>query len=60
MDLHTASQNIGKKVIYTDQFIKRREYGIITSVNDVYVFVKYVNDTRSKAMYPNNLELGEW
>lgn len=52
MTLEEASQNVGRKVIYTpfkgcDP--KDKEYGVITSVNSLYVFVRYGSDINSKA-----------
>jgi len=52
MTLEEASQNINSAVIYLPKNTtnaKFKEYGIITSVNDSFVFVKYGDDTMSKA-----------
>lgn len=35
----------------------RKEDGMITSVNDTYVFVRYAGDQHSKATSPEDLEL---
>lgn len=40
-----AHENIGNKVIY----LPTNEEGVITSVNEMYVFVRYGSDTHSKA-----------
>jgi len=44
-------RDIGRKVIYQREWMKPDdiEYGVITSFNDKYVFVKYGSDTHSKA-----------
>lgn len=57
MTLNEARELIGHKVVYSDQYIKKNEYGTITYVNDVYVFVKFGNELQSKAVYPKNLSL---
>lgn len=59
MLLQEASENIGRKVIYTpyqDCDIKAIEYGVITSVNNNFVFVRYGKDVNSKATRAENLE----
>lgn len=59
MTLEQAKKNIGRYVIYTpyegcpkDQL----ELGVITSVNEHYVFVRYGNDINSKATSPYDLK----
>lgn len=51
MQIEEARNNICRMVKY------REEYGIITSVNSTYVFVKYANDNNSKATAPQDLTL---
>ena len=60
MTLEEARKNIGRYVTYTpyegcskDQL----ELGVITSVNDHYVFVRYGNDINSKATRPEDLKM---
>jgi hypothetical protein len=60
MTLQEAKDNIGKKVIYTpfegcDS--KDLKYGVITSVNSKYVFVRYGSDINSKATGADYIEL---
>lgn len=58
MTLQEARDNIGALVMYEPYPfcpISLREFGYITSVNDTYVFVRYGNDTHSKATRPENL-----
>jgi hypothetical protein len=38
----------------------RQEDGVIISVNDTYVFVRYTGDQHSKATRPGDLELAWW
>ena len=45
----------GRMVIYLESFSKRKEEGVITSWNDSYIFVRYINDVGSKATRPNDL-----
>ena len=56
LKLSEARQLVGREVVYTEKHTKKKEYGIITSVNDKYVFVKYGNDTIAKATKPQELE----
>ena len=63
MTLQEASELIGRKVVY--QPFKNcdnncLEYGVITSVNDTYVFVRYGNDVNSKSTRPEDLKLDCW
>lgn len=43
----------GSRVVYTPT----KEDGVVTSINDKYVFVRYGGDTHSKATSPGDLEL---
>jgi hypothetical protein len=59
MTLQEAKNNIGKWVVYTpfDGCSKdQKEIGIITSVNESYVFVRYGNELHSKATLPEDLK----
>jgi hypothetical protein len=59
MTLDEARQNIGNSVTYTPfEGSTEKEYGVITSVNDRYVFVRYGTDIQSKATRAEDLELG--
>jgi hypothetical protein len=60
MTLLEASNNIGNKVIYTPfEFChySLKESGVITSVNDRFVSVRYGSDVNSKSTRPEDLEL---
>jgi hypothetical protein len=50
--LDEARQHIGKGVVYQACSHCPREDGVITSVNDVYAFVRYAGDQHSKATDP--------
>jgi len=54
--LAEAAENIGKLVVYTAPH-GAREDGVITSVGDAYVFVRYSGDSHSKATMPQDLTL---
>jgi len=55
--LARAAQMIGRKVIYRPGHKGAPvEEGVITSVNDQFVFVRYGADTGSKATLPRDLE----
>jgi hypothetical protein len=63
MTLAEARDLIGKAVIYRPDddgsykpTARRAEQGIVTSVNDVWVFVRYGSDHHSKATAPRDLE----
>ena len=60
MTLEEARKNIGRYVVYTPFKgcdASQKEMGIITSVNDRYVFVRYGNDINSKATRPEDLKM---
>lgn len=60
MTLQQATNSIGRKVIYKPYLgcgMDDHEYGVITSTNSKYVFVRYGKDINSKATDPNDLEL---
>lgn len=60
MTLEEARNNIGKYVIYTpfgNCTQNQKELGVITSVNDNYVFVRYGNELNSKATRAEDLRL---
>lgn len=52
MTINEAKANIGVKVERRTGIL---EQGVITSVNDTYVFVRYKGDEHSKATYPDEL-----
>lgn len=54
MTLDEARSHVGNAVIYKP-FDGRVEQGVITSVNDHYVFVRYGADGHSKATPPRLL-----
>lgn len=60
MTLEEANDNIGCEVKYAPYkgcSKEECEYGIITSVNDFYVFVKYRGDFFAKATRPESIQL---
>lgn len=59
MTLAEARQLIGRTVIYRRWPVTAgpSDIGVITSVNDTYVFVRYRSDTHSKATDPRDLTL---
>lgn len=48
--------DIGRRVAYTSFVGSPPEFGVITSFNPDYVFVKYDGDAHSKATLRENLE----
>ncbi len=57
MTLEEARRHIGHGVVYQRPGRRVWEQGVITSVNDTYVFVRYGSQTGSAATYPQDLEL---
>lgn len=72
MDMQTAKTNVGSIVVYSDNesimalintglfqepMGDQCEFGIITSCNENYVFVKYGTDTTSKATSPKDISI---
>lgn len=55
MTLEEARERVGSKVTYYPHGLARPEEGVITSVNDHYVFVRYGADYGSKATRPEHL-----
>lgn len=55
MTLDQARDNIGRRVVYVPRF-EMREYGVISGVNDLVVFVHYAGDQQAKATNPEDLE----
>jgi hypothetical protein len=59
MTLEEARARIGNKVVYRAPHARRSEQGeegVITSVSDHYVFVRYGTNTTSAATLPADLE----
>ena len=55
-----ALKNLGNKVIYRAPHVDSHspgEEGVITSVNELWAFVRYGSDTHSKATPYSDLEL---
>lgn len=48
--------DVGRSVVYTPYAGAKTEDGVITSVNDDYVFVRYGADKNSKATRPEDLK----
>jgi hypothetical protein len=57
MTIAQAREHVGDGVVYEPYPGAPREDGHITSVNDTYVFVRYVGDRASKATPPERLAL---
>ena len=60
MTLSEARAHIGDRVVYRPPHIKRTEpgeEGVIVSVSDRYVFVRYGTDSHAKATHPAFLNL---
>lgn len=58
MTLEEARAGIGRKVVYAAtpwDSSRPPEEGVVTSVNDHFVFVRYGSDTHSKATYAGDL-----
>lgn len=53
--INPTKEDIGKSVVYIVA-LRKYEYGIITSFNNQYVFVKYTGDNYSKATRREDLE----
>lgn len=56
----TKQDNINKRVTYwpyPNCPIDKQEYGVITSYNDKYIFVRYGNEQYSKATSSSQLTL---
>ena len=61
MTIEQAKNNIGNRVTYIPYEgcdVSQYEFGIITSVNDSYVFVRYGSNLHSQATNPCDLRLG--
>jgi hypothetical protein len=63
MTLDEARGRIGRKVVYVEllgdgpgRTVRKEEEGVITFVNDVYVFVRYGASMQSQATRPEDLE----
>lgn len=60
MTLDEAREHVGHKVVYRAPHVRRSEAGeegVVTSVNDHYVFVRYSSKAGSQATYPAQLTL---
>ena len=53
MSIEDAKANVGSGVIRRTGIL---QHGIITSVNNTYVFVRYEGNNHSKATNPSELE----
>lgn len=54
--IEASASDIGRKVIYRDRSGFKVEEGVIMSMNDKYVFVRYGSETTSKATRQMDLE----
>jgi hypothetical protein len=57
MTLLEARINVGRKAIYRPPHGAPLEEGVITSVSNTYVFVRYGSEAWSKATCPDDLSL---
>ena len=60
MSIDEARAHVGDRVVYHpwgERAGERREYGVITSVNEWYVFVRYDGKQASQGSYPEQLAL---
>ena len=57
MTIDEAREHIGEAVVYTALDPVSQEDGVITSVANTIVFVRYTGDHHSKATYPRDLDL---
>ena len=57
MTLTEAAEHIGEPVVYNCHPEVPSEDGVITSVGEHYVFVRYAGDLTSKATHPSHLTL---
>ncbi len=55
MTLERARELIGRTVLYCGGRVDEQDTGVITSVNDTYVFVRYGTDSRSIATRPQDI-----
>lgn len=60
MTLDEARQSIGSGVVFRGGASSEDEDGVITSVNDTYVFVRYGGDQHGKATRPEDLTLRDF
>lgn len=51
--MNIGDAQAGSRVVYQPT----KEDGVVTSINSTYVFVRYGDDTHSKATDPGDLEL---
>ena len=58
MNLDQARHAIGARVVYRRPHCEV-EVGVITSVNDTYIFVRYGSSPTSQATSPEDLNLEE-
>lgn len=56
MPISPLPEDVGRKVIYRPYVGGPAEVGVITSITPVFVFVRYGNDTHSKATGSEALE----
>jgi len=57
--LEKAAEHVDREVIYRPPGGGERERGVITSVNDTWVFVRYEGQLSSAATHPANLTLAK-
>jgi len=56
ISLEEARAGVGRKVRYNSQGADCEELGVVSSVNDSYVFVLYLGDRIAKATNPASLD----
>jgi hypothetical protein len=57
MTIDEARNHVGELVIYRPKWDTFTEEGVITSVNDSFIFVRYSESQTSQATYPDDLTL---
>ena len=60
--INPTEKDIGRKVYYKRDWMRPEDYdyGVITSFNDTYVFVRYCNQTHSKSTRREDLYPVGW
>ena len=56
--IEPTEADIGRLVIYKKDWMEpdEHEQGVITSISECFIFVRYGSDTHSKATYRKDLE----
>lgn len=54
--IHPTPNDVGRHVLYQSTVRERRQRGVITSMNEFFVFVRYGADSASQATRRQDLE----